>query len=96
MQRQELLSGAAIPALLRKPGTESEMVSTAADITAGLRRAKMALAEQIQHTEGNTTLLGKAESSPFWIAHRCALGNHQNCLIRDICFEVTRKYLELP
>ena len=59
VQRTELLSGAALPALQRKPGNESEMVTTASDITASLRRTRQALAQQLDHAAANQSVMGE-------------------------------------
>jgi hypothetical protein len=54
-----LLSGGELPALLRKPGSQGEMVRTAQDITTSLRRTRQALVEQLDHTATNAAVMGK-------------------------------------
>lgn len=60
-QRKELLSGAALPALQHAAagGNTSQAAEGAEAVTESLRRSRMALAQQLEHTAGNLEVTGE-------------------------------------
>jgi hypothetical protein len=59
MQRRELLSGAAVPSLLRRAENEGQLVQGASDITDSLRRTRQALAQTLEQAAGSLAVVGK-------------------------------------
>lgn len=65
-QRRELLAGAELPVLQRKPESEAQVAEGAAAITDSLRRTRQVLAAQLEHTAGNLELLGGCHRLCCW------------------------------
>ena len=61
MQRKELLSGAALPLLQRQMRTEPQMAEGTEGITDSLRRSRVVLTQQLEHTAGNLAVTGELD-----------------------------------